>query len=221
MIAALKASRIVPAGHIMVPARVNPRRDVICIRQDICDIAVKAFHSSLTATAATESAIFSGFDAVAQPAPGGVAAAAAAPVTVNEESTKERFLVRSWISYDIRDLSADAPNALLRARLTLQEQNDETMAVDLAIGHELKVEKTVITGLGISPVNRKLREHYASKVFQRVTPKPAVSIREIEKLCQPLWAFPVLSDVATASAFFKEKTSKWDASQWLILPKLY
>ena len=165
----------------------------------------------------TNSTVFSGFDAALQPgvAPGGLAAAADLLASTQKQSTTVRFVVDSWFSYDITGLADDA-GAAPDHRLSLKEQNDPSMTIDLALVRNLAIQANV-TGTGI-----RNREVAARHVFQRVKPAPTVTIRGLEDLCQPLWTIPFLDSVVSAEEFFASQVrSKWTANHWLIIPKLY
>ena len=101
-------------------------------------------------------------------------------------------------------------------KLTVAELNDASFAVDLAVGRHLRLLPTV-TDAGAESV----REKWAKIVFQRVKPQGALVVLDIAFLCQPLWSFPVLGNVNDAKSFFRALSSKWDAEQWLVLPKLF
>ena len=145
---------------------------------------------------------------------GGVAAGAAQAKAPNVQSSKKRFIVDWWFSYDITGLSAGS-NAAPTKRLTLKDQNNPDIAVDLVVGRRLVLQPT-ITASGVES-----RETAADYVFQRVKPAPKLYILDLADLCQPLWAIPFLHNVATAKAFFAADDSKWSADQWLVVKKLY
>jgi hypothetical protein len=212
-------SGVVPKGHIVTHDRIFVRREGTFIREGLCDTTVRATPRIPQMCDATERAIFSLYDAgvgpeAVAPAGGGVAAD---PVVVqpNVESTEDRFIVDWWISYDIRGLSPESPNAGHGLpKLTTAQVNDAAYAVDLAVGHNLQTMPTVTNRSG-------LREQYAKVIFKRVKQQKKLVVRDIGYLCQPLWSFPVLGTVTDAQQFFRAQSSKWDATQWLILPKLY
>jgi hypothetical protein len=68
-------------------------------------------------------------------APAGAAAAAAAVQSKLVESQSERFLVDYYMSYDIRGLTAEQPNAPVpEIPLKTSELNDVAFAFDFAVG---------------------------------------------------------------------------------------
>jgi hypothetical protein len=157
-----------------------------------------------------EHAIFSVFE----PAPHAPGAAADAPDPPPIESETKRFMVDFWLSYDFRDLSEAAPNAPAPAlRLKTAEWNDAANAVDLAVGHHMDV----LPGLGSDAADTA----EADVVFQRVKPKPTLSIVDIGHLCKPLWTFPYLGSTDAAKQFFRTASSKWDADTYLVCSKLF
>jgi hypothetical protein len=218
---AIMASGELPKGHIVTQRRIFVRREGTFIREGQCDVTVRA--GPQIGGGPAERAIFSRFAAREAPpvvAAGGDAGpdgVGAPPEVQHCESMTDRFVVDWWISYDIRGLSTEHPNGSAELpKLTSAQVNDAACAIDLAIGRKLQLAGTV-TGTG-----RTLRESYAKAIFQRVKPTGKITAIGVGALCQPLWAFPALGDFRAAKAFFRgTMSSKWDASQWLILPKLY
>jgi hypothetical protein len=148
-------------------------------------------------------------------APGGVAAPAGLLESAQQQSTTVRFVVDSWFSYDITGLADDA-GAPPGHRLSLKEQNDSSMAIDLALARNLVLQASV------TATGNQDRETAAKYVFQRVKPATTVIIRGLEDLCQPLWTIPFLESVGGAQAFFASQgRSKWSVNHWLVIPKLY
>ena len=230
---AIRRSGAVPPTHKVTRRRIYVRREATIIREGLCDVTVRATpqHVDISSADGAERAVFSLFEPRADPqaqavvgggaAPGGVAAPAVVEPAEDEqpdhESATERVIVDWWISYDIRGLSPEQPNPQqVLPMLSTAQMNDAEYAVDIAIGRKLRLKPTV-TSSGAN----SLREKWAKKVFQRVKPQGALIALDVGFLCQPLWAFPVLGDVAGAKAFFRGLSSKWDADEWLILPKLY
>jgi len=195
-----------PKGHILVAGRIIPRGRLFVSRKGICAVRVPVLPRQFTDDGGAERAIFSMFSAE------GV------------ESRDARFLVDFFISYDIRGLSAESPNAPVPAKpLSSSERNDIAFAVDFAVGRRLEVQQSVAAASlsGAAGVANSKRREFADAVFQRVKPTGAACvIVDVGQLCQPLWAFPWLRDVVGAKAFFRTKTNKWDADQWLVASKL-
>jgi len=190
-----------PMGHKLTAGRMNARGRVLLSRKGICAVRVPVLPKPFTDDGGAELAIFSMFEAE------GV------------ESKVDRFLVDFFISYDIRGLSAEAPNAPVPAKpLSSSELNDLSFAVDLAFGRRLEVQQAVAAPSGSEDA---LRREFAQAVFQRVKPAAACCVVDVAQLCQPLWAFPWVRDVAGAKVLFRTKTNKWDAEQWLVASKLY
>ena len=219
LVRAITGSGVLPVGHFVNRARIYVRREATLIRNGLCDSTVRAFpkHEQLESADGAERAIYSLYAprAAVPVAAGGVAVPAV--VQADTESTTGRFIVDMWISYDIRGLSTERPNAPVpSAKLKPKELNDAVFAVDLAIGRDLVVQPTVTTAGAAHG-----REKWLKTVLQRVKPKPALVALDIGFLCQPLWSFPVLGSVQDAKEFFHSQSSKWDAEQWLILSKLF
>ena len=157
--------------------RVYLRCSATVVREGLCAVSVPVVpgQCSANSTGVPIKAVFSGFEAALQPgvAPGGVAAAAGQLANAQKQSTTVRFVVDSWFSYDITGLADDA-GAAPDHRLSLKEQNDPSMTIDLALVRNLAIQANV-TGTGISN-----REVAARHVFQRVKPAPTVTIRGLE-----------------------------------------
>ena len=97
----------------------------------------------------------------------------------------------------------------------IKKRCTDSLPVDLALGRRMIVQPTVtLTGCA-------RHEEAASYLFQRVKACEHCEFVDIGDLCQPLWTFPVLENVAVATAFFGSESSLWDAKQWLVCHKLY
>ena len=210
------APECLPKGHVMSWRRITPRGRLFCSRQHLCAVRVPALPAELTDDGGAERAIFSMFEADAV-VPAGVAGPA--PKRRQRESTKDRFIVDFFMSYDIRGLSADTPNAPAPAdALSTAQVNDIKFAIDFAVGRRLEVMPMVAAGSAAASALRDC----AGAILQRVKPKGEKHvIVEVGQLCQPLWAFPWLNSFAEAKDFFKHKVNKWDADQWLVCSYLY
>jgi hypothetical protein len=211
----LKSPKL-PTGHDVANSRIHPRNSCFVSRRGIVARSVPAYPGRCSETGIAEHAIFSVYEQPAEAA-AGVAAAAAAPASQSVESADHRFIVDAWISYDVRGLSAASPNAPLPDEaLTLAQMNGDD-CIDFAIGRWLAVVPSV-TGSGYPERDE------AGAILQRVKPVGAgkLQILELKELCQPLWTFPWLKNFDTAKAFFASgRSTKWDADQWLVCPKLY
>ena len=153
-------------------------------------------------------------------APGVAVTVADVPGGEYKESPKDRFLVDFYFSYDIRGLTAAEPNAAVPAkRLTSKECGDSKYALDFAVGRRLKLVDGVSAPSG-SAASVASREGVAKAVFERLQPTDACVVVDIAQLCQPLMTFPWIGSVAKAKDFFKHKVNKWEASEWLVCPKL-
>ena len=112
----------------------------------------------------------------AGPAAAGAAGVAAGPARLRESKTS-RFIVDFWLSYDITELSADAPNYPPQGtRLTLTEQNDSAFAIDLAVGRYVDI----CQGLGSAAA----ADAEPDVVFQRVKPRSQLTMVAVGHLCQ-------------------------------------
>jgi hypothetical protein len=192
----LRATGLVPAGHLLDQDRVYPRGSGFFSREGIAAVGVSVVPFACSDTGESQHAIFSKFEAA------------------DVESRTERFFVDAWFSYDITGLTVDDPNAPVGRRLTVTEQNDAKYAVDLALGR--------VANVVADPVAPGHDCEYARMIFQRVALAAQPTILEIGFLCQPLLAYPFLGDVARAKAFFRRHNAdKWDATRWLVASKLF
>jgi hypothetical protein len=66
-----------------------------------------------------------------------------------------------------------------------------------------------------------LQREFARAVFQRVKPAASSCVVDVAQLCQLLWAFPRMRDVAGANVLSCTQTNKWDAVQSLEASKLF
>lgn len=214
--------RELPSSHVINPSRIYPRRAGFFSRVGLCAVSVPAYPPGACEGGERVHAIFSMFEQRAA-APAGAAAAgvgavaqpgpAADGATSTVESIVERFFVEGWISYDVTGLSDADPNAPVAwPRLTATELNTRNRAVDIAVGRRM----TVLSD--ISPPG--LERDAAKKVFQLVKLSAKRELVDVASLCQPLLAYPYLGDVASARAYLRGATSKWEAEKWLVCPKL-
>jgi hypothetical protein len=201
----------IPLAHIFVPARIIPRARGMFSRKGICAVRVPVRPKEFTDDGGAERAIFSMFEPKSDDSAGADAVALSDVV----ESRNDRFLVEYYFSYDIRGLTDADPNAAAPPKsLSSSELNDAAFAIDFAAGRRLQIQPTVAASSG-DAASAAPRE-FAQAVYQRVKPVDARVIVEVGQLCQPLWAFPWLRDVATAKKMFRTKINKWDAEQWLV-----
>ena len=126
----------IPDGHVLSERRMVPRNRGMFSRKGLYAVRVCVRPKQFTEDGGTERAIFSMFELDAAPA-GAAAAAAVQPKLV--ESQSERFLVDCYMSYDIRGLSAEQPNAPVpEIPLKTSELNDVAFAFHIAVGCRLQ-----------------------------------------------------------------------------------
>ena len=206
-----------PASHVMVLDRVYARLAGFFSRPGVCACSVPAFPKECAEDKDASHAIFMVYASRKSSDSDEASSESSDDSDASNIDEKNLFMVDFWISYDTSGITAATPNPPVARELTVAQRNSDA-ALDLAVGRWLTVCPKLIPASTPHAAEREA----ADVVFDRVKFTDGnLVIREVGQLCQPVMAFPVLGNVASAKAFFRKASSKWDAIEWLVYKKLY